>query len=123
MKIKEILGLNSLYDVINDSRIPFKTAYKFAKLKKDLEDGLKFYQEQMNKIINDYAQKDEKGQCVFTENHQDVLIKEGLERECHAKIAELENCELDIDISFTVDELENLSLTVNEMSTILPLIK
>ena len=124
MKINEIIRLNSIYGVIENSKISFKTAYKFAKLKEEIEKALNFYQEQMNKLIDEYAQKDENGKCVMAEGGRDVLIIEGKERECHEKINELENCEIDVSgISFDLAELEPIQLTVSEITSLMPLIK
>ena len=125
MKISDLLQLNAVYQKIDagTTEIPFKTAYKFVQLKEAIEKPITFYQEQMNKLIEEYAQKDDNGHYKMTEDRRDVLIVEGKEQECHEKVMELEACDFTIpDITFSLDELANLSLSLSEMTALMSFI-
>lgn len=126
MKIYDLLQLKAVYQKIDEgtTEIPFKTAYKFVQLKEGIEKPLTFYQEQMNKLIEEYAQKDENGHYKMTEDRRDVLIVEGKEQECHEKVMELETCDFTIpDITFSLDELATLSVSLSEMTALMPFIQ
>ena len=53
-----------------------------------------------------------------------IKIIPGKEDECAAKLTELRELEVDMkDFEFSIEEFENLELTIAQMSSILPLIK
>ena len=81
------------------------------------------YQKEFQKIINDYALK-ENGQLVYSDDLTSIRIIPGKEEECTKKITELRELEVSLDdFKFDIDEFENLNLTISQMSAILPFIK
>lgn len=118
------LDIQGLMLRLKNEKIPLKTAYKFNKLLNVLEKELSFYQEKINEIISEYSQKDEDGNPILSEDKTSVqIIKDKIE-ECQKKMEELSNIEFEInDISFALDELENIDLTVLEVRSLMPLIK
>lgn len=118
------LDIQGLMLRLKNEKIPLKTAYKFNKLLNVLEKELSFYQEKINEIISEYSQKDEDGNPVLSEDKTSVQIVKDKIEECQKKMEELSNIEFEInDISFTLDELENIDLTVLEVRSLMPLIK
>ena len=122
MKMYELLALPNFYASIHEKKMPVKTAYKLSKLAKRAEEETQFYQTQFQKIIDEYAMK-ENGQLVYSEDMTSIRIISGKEVECAQKIAELRELDVEIkDLTFSIDEFENLELTMAEMSALFPLI-
>jgi hypothetical protein len=122
MKMYEFLALPNFYASIHEKKMPVKTAYKLSKLAKRAEEETQFYQSQFQKIIDEYALRED-GQLVYSEDMSSIKIIPGKEDECAQKIVELRELEVDIkDLTFSIDEFENLELTVAEMSALFPLI-
>ena len=118
------LDIQGLMLRLKNEKIPLKTAYKFNKLLNILEKELSFYQEKINEIISNYSQKDEDGNPILSEDKTSVQIVKDKIEECQKKMEELSNIEFEInDISFSLDELENIDLTVLEVRSLMPLIK
>ena len=124
MKMYEVIEFANLYEKIKESKMPLKTAYNFSRLMRQLEKEVVFYQTEFTKIIQSYAKKDEDGKFVVAEDGESVEIVNGKEIECNTKIFELKNLEVEItDISFKLEELSSLDLTIGEISCILSLIE
>jgi hypothetical protein len=124
MKLFKILELYQFCCSLKEEKLPFKVAYKLTKLSKICEHSVSFYQTEFNKIVSEYAERDENNNFISTDNGQTIKIKAGLEEECEKKISELSQVDVDdfVDIKFTLDELENLSLTISDLSCLFPFI-
>ena len=121
MKMIELIELSAFFTKIQNRNMPIQTVYKFTKLKQEVEREATFYQEQFTRIIEDYGQKDENG-YVFVNDAATIAIIPGKEQECKQKISDLQNLEVDIKYTFSLDELSGLSLTISEFQPILSLI-
>jgi hypothetical protein len=123
MKMYEVLALQNFYASVQDKKMPVKTAYKLSRLARKAEEEVQFYQKEFGRIVNEYALK-ENGQLVYSDDMTSIKIIPGKEDECNEKIIELKELEIDLaGIEFTIEELENLELTLAEMSAIFSLIK
>ena len=124
MKMYEILELQTLYNSIANIKLPLKTTYKFTRLMTRAEIELEFYQTKFQEIIEEYGDKDENGQYKLINNGQSVAIIPGKENECNIKLMELRNLEVPIDdIKFTVEELEKIDISIEELACIMSLIE
>lgn len=122
MKMYEILAVQDFYPSVQDQKMPIKTIYKLTRLGRKIEEELEFYQKEFQKIVNDYALK-ENGQLVYSDDLTSIKIIPGKEEECAKKITELRELEVPLDdFKFDIDEFENLNLTISQMSAILPFI-
>lgn len=122
MKMYEVLALQDFCVLTQDKKLPIKTTYKISRLNRRVEEELQFYQKEFMRIVNEYALK-ENGELVYSDDMTSIKIIPGKEEECSNKIIELKDLDIDIDIVFTIEELEGLDLTVSQMGSILPLIK
>lgn len=122
MKMYEVLALQDFCALTQDKKLPIKTTYKISRLNRRVEEELQFYQKEFMRIVNEYALK-ENGELVYSDDMTSIKIIPGKEEECSNKIVELKDLDIDIDIAFTIEELEGLDLTVSQMGSILPLIK
>lgn len=123
MKMYEVLALQSFFTVVADKKLPIKTAYKLNKLARRVEEEIQFYQKEFQNIVNEYAKK-VNGQYVYSPDGTSIEVIDGKDDECNTKIFELKTLEIEIkDIEFSIEEFENLNLTLAEMDAIFPLIK
>lgn len=123
MKMHEILDLQNLYNTISNIKLPLKTTYKFTRLMKRAEEEIVFYQEKFREIIEEFAQK-ENDEYKISKDGTSIAIIPGKEAECAERIAELRNLEVPIDnIKFTIDELESIDVSIQELTCLMPLIE
>lgn len=123
MKMYEVLSLQEFYVAVKDKKLPLKTAYKLSRLMKRVEEEIQFYNQEFNKILDEYAKK-ENNNFVFSKDGTSIEIIPGKEEECNNKIIELKTLEVDLNnFSFTLDEFDGIDLTISEMNSLLPLIK
>lgn len=122
MRLVDILGITDVYAEIKDTKMPIALAYKLSKLVTKVDSEVQFYRSKLKEIIDEYAQTNENGEPILDEKNG-IKLKPGSEQECAQRITELENLEVEIDQMFTLDELEPLSLTIAQVTTLLPLIK
>ena len=123
MKMYEVLALQNFYASIHDKKMPIKTTYKLSRLARRAEEESQFYQKEFARIVDEYAQK-QNGELVYSDDMTSIKIIPGKEDECTTKIMELKELEVDLSgFEFSIEEFENLELTISQMGAILPLIK
>ena len=101
-----------------------KTTYKFTRFFKEIEEQIEFFNNTIQDLIKEYGQKDENDNFVLTEDKKGVKIQEDKYDECMNKIDELNNLEINLNYipSFSIDELENSELSMEELSLLMPFI-
>lgn len=123
MKMYEIIELQALYNSIGNIKLPLKTTYKFARLMKRAEEEIAFYQKKFREIIEEYGIK-ENGEYKMSEDGMSILIIPGKEVECNERVSELRNLDVIIEgITFTIEELEGIDISISELSCLMPLIE
>lgn len=123
MKLIEVLSIQNFYNLVLNAKLPIKTTYKLTRLMRRVEEEAKFYQTEFTKIVNEYALR-ENGELVYSDDMTSIKIIEGKEEECASKILELKNLEIDLsEFHFSIEEFDNIELSINDMYGILPLIK
>lgn len=124
MKMYEAVKFQKLYTEIKDNKMPLRLAYKLNKLFQEVEKSTIFYQDSLNKLIEEYGKKDENGKFIPTETGDGIMIKEEDIEECGKKVQELNELEVVVDsIKFNLEELESLELTISEISFLMPFIE
>lgn len=116
--------LESLYRLLQDKgelHFSISTQYKLLKIKSVLKNEIEIYNEQITSL-EEFFEKDDNGNLI--QNSEGFKIKKECLKECQAKINELNNSQISLpDIYFSIDELEPLSLTLNELELLQPFIK
>ena len=84
MKMYEVLSLQEFYVAVKDKKLPLKTAYKLSRLMKRVEEEIQFYNQEFNKILDEYAKK-ENNNFVFSKDGTSIEIIPGKEEECNNK--------------------------------------
>ena len=119
-KIKQI---NSLINSLNKKKFNINTQYKFIKIKKAIEEEENIYQEQIKINCENFFEKDENGQPIINKNGG-YKIKSDKLSECYSLMNQMNNLEVQIpDIYFSLDELEELNLSLEDLSNLESFIK
>ena len=122
-KNENLQFLQQLLSKIKLMNFSIQTQYKFLKISKAVENELEIYEEQRKSLIQSYAEFDDKGQLIVSEEGG-IKIKEECLQECVKKINEINSLQITFpDIYFSLDELEPLGLTLGELELLEPFIK
>lgn len=105
---------------LNNAQLPIKVAYAISKNVNKIESELKAYNAEKAKLIDKYAEKDEKGE-LKTNEIGNVILKEEHIEDWNRDIAELLSIENEIDIHMiNLDDLlnSNYNISPSELSVI-----
>ena len=125
MKIKNEVLLDSVQVLrkLNNAELPVRVSYKLAKNIKSIDKELKIYEEEKQKLINKYGEKDEEGKSKVNENGMiNILDVENWNKD----IKELLEIEVEINVEkINIDELakSDLKITPSELTLIDYMIK
>ena len=122
-KNEDLQSLQQLLSKIKTMNFSIQTQYKFLKIAKAVKSELEISEEQKESLIQSYAEFDDKGQLIISEQGG-IKIKEECLQECAKKINEINSLQITFpDIYFSLDELEPLGLTLGELELLEPFIK
>ena len=122
-KNENLQSLQQLLSKIKTMNFSIQTQYKFLKIAKAVKSELEISEEQKESLIQSYAEFDDKGQLIVSEQGG-IKIKEDCLQECVKKINEINSLQITFpDIYFSLDELEPLGLTLGELELLEPFIK
>ena len=118
----QIIAFRNNGDFFSNTTLPLKGAYKLNKIKKAVEKEGEFYTEKFQEIVNTYAKKDENGQLVFSEDGNQIMIKDGMVEECNQALEDLQDLEVQIEnYGLTLEDLgENVECTPDELEALMP---
>lgn len=125
MKFSEVFQVLEIRNLLVDQKLPIRVSYKFTRFFNELENEAKFFNDTLQKLIEEYGKKDEEGNYIYTEDKQGVKIQDDKFQECMDKIDELNKLEVNLTYipEFTLDELEPLNLEMKYIDLLLPYIK
>ena len=120
--MEQIIEFRNNIDFLDATKLPLKGAYKINKIKQDLAEEIDFYTEKFQEIVDTYAQKDEKGELVFSEDGGQILIKEGMVEECNKALEDLQTLEVMIDsYNLKIEDLgDNIECTPEQLEVLMP---
>lgn len=125
IKMTDIVALKELYPKLKESKLPAKLAYKLVRIFDEIDKQAQIYATMFSEIINDCAQKDEKGAPILTENGTQVALLEDKIQECGERMMELNNLmvELELKYTLTLDDLDMFEdLTLDHIKLLSPFI-
>ena len=125
MKInrKQITNILDVIEEIKTKKININTQYKMLLIKKYIKEDLEVIEEQYQLLIEQYGEKDKNGLLIRTENGG-IKIKQEYIEDCQQKIQDFNNLDITIpDITFSIDELEELNLSFEKLEYFMPFIK
>lgn len=125
MRFSEAFQILEIRNLLVNQKLPIRVSYKFTRFFNELEEETKFFNDTLQKLIEEYGKKDENGDYIYTDDKQGVKIQDEKFQECMDKIEELNKLEVNLDYipEFTLDELEPLNLEMKYINLLLPYIK
>ena len=118
----QIIDFRNNGDFFDGVNLPLKAAYKLNKVRKAVEKEGEFYSEKFQEILNQYAKKDENGELVFSEDGDQIMIKEDMIDECNKALNDLQTLEVQIETyGLSIDEFgEDLECTPDQLAALMP---
>ena len=118
----QIIAFRNSGDIFEGVTLPLKGAYKLNKIKKAVEKEGEFYIEKFQEIVNNYAKKDENGNLVFSEDGNQIMIKDGMIDECNQALTDLQELEVEIEnYGLSLADLgEDAECTPEELEALMP---
>ena len=127
IKFQDIINFNINSQRLTKDELPLTCAYKLTKISKILAEEADFYQTEFFKIVDEYGEKDEKGNIKYSEDGTVVLIEPSKQKEAQEKINNLNNMEIEVNIEPYLLEFSDFDpdkkITMEEMSSLLPFMK
>lgn len=120
--MSQVLNLRQNISFFLSQKLPLPVAYKLNKINNATRKEADFYQDKFNEIVEKYAKKDENGNLVFSEDGEQIIIKDDLVSECNDALEELMDLEIEIDnLGLTIDAFgDNIECTATEIDAIVP---
>lgn len=118
----QIIDFRNNGDFFDGVNLPLKAAYKLNKVRKAVEKEGEFYSEKFQEILNQYAKKDENGELVFSEDGDQIMIKEDMIDECNKALNDLQTLEVQIETyGLSIDDFgEDLECTPDQLAALMP---
>lgn len=115
MNILTFINATKIFNQVAQTKVSSKLAYKIMKLCKAAIAEEEFYNNKRNEIINEYAVRDENGQISVSDDGMISIVKDKIQ-EAEMALKELNEIEVEVpNIRFTLDELDELKLSVADM--------
>lgn len=115
MNIVTLMNAAKVFNQVAQTKISSKPAYKIMKLCKSVATDEEFYNNKRSEIINEYAVRDENGQIAMSDDGMISIMQDKIP-EAEKALRELNEIEVDApNIKFTLDELDELKLSVADM--------
>ena len=118
----QIIAFRNNNEFFGSANLPLKGAYKLNKIKKAVEKESEFYREKFQEIVDTYARKDDNDQIVFSEDGNQIMIKDGMVEECNQALTDLQDLEIEIEnYGLSLEDLgEDLECTPEELEVLMP---
>lgn len=119
----DLFSIKRITEKINKKVFDIRTQYKLLKLKAAADQEYKIFIEQLTNLSEQYGDKDNHGELQVSADGG-VKVKPEFVKVFGEKLAELEDLEVTVpDVYFTLDELQDLKLTLEELTPFMGMIK
>lgn len=119
---KNINGLHHLIQSLSDKQCSIYTQYKLLKILECTENENNIYEKQILQLMN-YLERDENNQLIQNDK-KGYLIKPEYFDKCNQILQDINNVQIQVpDIYFSLEELEELKLTLSELKFLMPFVK
>lgn len=119
--MQNVIDFREVAQEFKNKALPLQGAYKLMKISNALEENMEFYSNKFQEILDTYGEKDENGNFKFTENGEQILIKDGMVEECNKALEDLLTMEITIDnLNFEIDNLGDIECTPEELEGLMP---
>ena len=123
--MSDVLALRQQIGFFLNQKLPLPVAYKLNKMNQAAIKEGEFYQEKFNEIVDKYAKTDEEGNIVFSEDGEQIMIKEELIGECNEALEELMNLEIEVETyGLKIDDFgDSIQCTAEEIEATNPFLE
>ena len=110
INLQDCLVFQEVYNNLKEKVIPIQLAYSLTLLNEKNKTNYNFLQEEFNKILNLYCEKNEDGTIKMSNDQSSfIIIKDKIE-ECQKAIMELNNTEVEIEkVKIKTKDFEKLN--------------
>lgn len=122
MRIQKILAMEEAIKNLKSKNLPIKTAYRLLKLAEFVATESDNYRNLFRQILDEYAEKNEDGSFVFSEDGTNVILKKDHIKEANEKVSELNQLEVDVPYTFDLSEFENLEISLEDLAPLMDII-
>ena len=122
MRIQKILAMEEAIKNLKSKNLPIKTAYRLLKLAEFVATESDNYRNLFRQILDEYAEKNEDGSFVFSEDGTNVILKKDHIKEANEKVSELNQLEVDIPYTFDLREFESLEISLEDLAPLMDII-
>lgn len=122
MRIQKILAMEEAIKNLKSKNLPIKTAYRLLKLTEFVATESDNYRNLFRQILDEYAEKNEDGSFVFSEDGTNVILKKDHIKEANEKVSELNQLEVDVPYTFDLREFENLEISLEDLAPLMDII-
>lgn len=122
MRIQKILAMEEAIKNLKSKNLPIKTTYRLLKLAEFVATESDNYRNLFRQILDEYAEKNEDGSFVFSEDGTNVILKKDHIKEANEKVSELNQLEVDIPYTFDLREFENLEISLEDLAPLMDII-
>ena len=122
MRIQKILAMEEAIKNLKSKNLPIKTAYRLLKLAEFVAIESDNYRNLFRQILDEYAEKNEDGSFVFSEDGTNVILKKDHIKEANEKVSELNQLEVDVPYTFDLREFENLEISLEDLAPLMDII-
>lgn len=117
MEIQKLIEVKGVFAPLTRMKLNPKLSYKIYKFLQAIESEERFFNAKIRELLDEYGKKDKDGKLI-TENGN-IAVLEGKEKECNDAFAELQSVEVSApDIRFTLEELNEITLSVQDIAII-----
>ena len=125
MKLEQLINFIPVYEKLKDHTMSLQLAYRLTKIYRVAKEEEDFYRNKLQEILKEYAQLDENGNFIQTDDGAGIKIKPETQPQCIAAINELSMLESTahfdpIPLGMFGTEFE---LTGAEMGALMPFIQ
>lgn len=122
MRIQKILAMEEAIKNLKSKNLPIKTAYRLLKLAEFVATESDNYRNLFRQILDEYAEKNEDGSFVFSEDGTNIILKKDHIKEANEKVSELNQLEVDVPYIFDLKEFENLEISLEDLAPLMDII-
>lgn len=122
MRIQKILAMEEAIKNLKSKNLPIKTAYRLLKLAEFVATESDNYRNLFRQILDEYAEKNEDGSFVFSEDGTNVILKKDHIKEANEKVSELNQLEVDVPYTFDLREFKNLEISLEDLAPLMDII-
>ena len=122
MRIQKILAMEEAIKNLKSKNLPIKTAYRLLKLAEFVATESDNYRNLFRQILDEYAEKNEDGSFVFSEDGTNIILKKDHIKEANEKVSELNQLEVDVPYIFDLREFETLEISLEDLAPLMDII-